>query len=92
MESLYEEITTDRSNLRKVKRYIGEKQDVHYFLDKFLHNEEAKEVLIVIDEYVDKLKELKSDWLPGERVETILFRIYERNGKRIYYFIPYTTG
>ncbi|MBS7622871.1 hypothetical protein KEJ39_04250 [Candidatus Bathyarchaeota archaeon] len=88
-EVLYEEIRRERSRYELIQNVIGVKEGIHYFLDKLLHDEEARGVLIVIDELVDELEELRTDWFTGQVVETILFKIYRKGDKEIYYFTPY---
>jgi len=89
-DTLYEEIRRNRSIHETVRSVMGAKEDLHFFLDRLLHNEEARGVLIVIDEYVDELEELTSEWFTGQQVEVILLKIYARNDKKIYYFTPHS--
>jgi len=90
-DTLYDGIRSDASNRALVREAIGKDEDLHYFLDKLLHNERARGVLIVIDEYVDELEELVSEWFTGQRVEILIFKTYEIDSKKIYYFTPYMT-
>lgn len=89
LDTLYKQIQSDRSKYNMVRNLVGAREEVHYFLDRLLHNEEARGVVIVIDEYVDELEELISDWFTGQKVKTVFFKIYEKGAKKIFYYTPY---
>jgi hypothetical protein len=91
LNTLFEELRRDQSKYEMIRKLIDPKEEVYHFLHKLLHDESSRGVLIVIDEYVNELDELKEDWFGGQ-VEVILFRIYERSGNKIYYFTPYVAA
>jgi riboflavin synthase len=49
-DALYDQIRKDRSNYDIVRKLVGEKEDLHYFLNRLLHNEGTRGVVIVIVE------------------------------------------
>jgi hypothetical protein len=91
LDTLFEELRRDQFKYEMVRKLIDPKEEVYHFLHKLLHDESSRGVLIVIDEYVNELDELKEDWFGGQ-VEVLLFRIYERGGNKIYYFTPYVAA
>jgi hypothetical protein len=85
--ALYEEIRADEDKDKIFREFLGPTEDAFFFLDRVLH--ERSGVVIVIDEITPQLTEICEDFAPYAEVKVIEFKTYRKNGKEIYYFIPF---
>lgn len=83
---IYDGITGDVEKMRHVRAIIGPDLDLHYFIDKLLH--EKCGIVIVIDDKTPQLEELVEDFSSSHEVRVIEFRTYARGKERVHSFTP----
>ena len=86
--ALYEEIQADKDKEKVFQEFLGAKKDMFFFLDRVLHSKCG--VIIVIDEVTAQLMEICEDFARYADVKVIEFKTYQREGKEIYYFTPFS--
>jgi len=86
--ALYEEIKADETKEKVFREFLGPTTDMFFFLDRVLHRKCG--IVIVIDEITPQLTEICEDFARYADVKVIEFKTYQREGKEIYHFSPFT--